>query len=86
MLIALLVARWSSLVARCSQLPPQDLDDETVSKIVHATKLIANALNVTGPFNIQFIAKDREIKVCAPLKQKKEKKSGHGQGGHPRQG
>ena len=30
---------------------------------MHATKLIANALNVTGPFNIQFIAKDREIKV-----------------------
>src|SRR6202012_2200103 len=27
------------------------------------TRKIGNALNVTGPFNIQFIAKDQEIKV-----------------------
>ena len=44
-------------------LPPQDLDPETVKRIEDATKNIANALNVTGPFNIQFIAKDNEIKV-----------------------
>lgn len=44
-------------------LPPQDLDGETVSKIRDATAKIAKALAVTGPFNIQFIAKDREIKV-----------------------
>lgn len=44
--------------------PPQDLDPETVKKIELATKKIANALNVTGPFNIQFIAKNNEIKVC----------------------
>jgi len=44
-------------------LPPQDLDPETVRRIVVATQKIANALNVTGPFNIQFIAKDNEIKV-----------------------
>ncbi|KAL8939668.1 MAG: hypothetical protein Q9211_002633, partial [Gyalolechia sp. 1 TL-2023] len=44
-------------------LPPQDLDPRTVSRIEDATRRIADALNVTGPFNIQFIAKDNEIKV-----------------------
>lgn len=44
-------------------LPPQDLDSETVRKIEDATRKIGNALNVTGPFNIQFIAKNNEIKV-----------------------
>lgn len=44
-------------------LPPQDLDPQTVSRIEDATKKIGDALNVTGPFNIQFIAKDNEIKV-----------------------
>ncbi|TPX36935.1 hypothetical protein SmJEL517_g00916 [Synchytrium microbalum] len=44
-------------------LPPQDLDPETVRKIEVATRKIAMALNVTGPLNIQFIAKNNEIKV-----------------------
>ncbi|KAH8109140.1 carbamoyl-phosphate synth [Phellopilus nigrolimitatus] len=44
-------------------LPPQDLDPETVRRIEEATAKIANALNVTGPFNIQFIAKNNDIKV-----------------------
>ncbi|KAF2103300.1 carbamoyl-phosphate synth [Rhizodiscina lignyota] len=44
-------------------LPPQDLDPETVRKIEDATRKIGNALNVTGPFNIQFIAKDNEVRV-----------------------
>ncbi|CAB4376032.1 unnamed protein product [Rhizophagus irregularis] len=44
-------------------LPPQDLDPETVRKIESATQEIGNALNVTGPFNIQFIAKNNDIKV-----------------------
>ena len=44
-------------------LPPQDLDPRTVQRIEDATKKIGEALNVTGPFNIQFIAKDNEIKV-----------------------
>ncbi|KAI4165542.1 MAG: hypothetical protein LQ342_000955 [Letrouitia transgressa] len=44
-------------------LPPQDLDPQTVRRIEVATRKIANALDVTGPFNIQFIAKDNEIKV-----------------------
>lgn len=44
-------------------LPPQDLDAETVRKIEIASRKISNALNITGPFNIQFIAKNNEIKV-----------------------
>lgn len=44
-------------------LPPQDLDPETVRRIEIATQKIGNALNVTGPYNIQFIAKNNEIKV-----------------------
>lgn len=44
-------------------LPPQDLDPETVRKIEDATRKIGLSLNVTGPFNIQFIAKNNEIKV-----------------------
>ncbi|RDB22075.1 Protein pyrABCN [Hypsizygus marmoreus] len=43
--------------------PPQDLDPQTVRQIEEATAKIGNALNVTGPFNIQFIAKNNEIKV-----------------------
>ena len=44
-------------------LPPQDLEPQTVRRIEIATSKIAAALNVTGPFNIQFIAKNNEIKV-----------------------
>jgi len=44
-------------------LPPQDLDPETVRQIEDATRKIGAALNITGPYNIQFIAKDNEIKV-----------------------
>ncbi|WFD43066.1 Carbamoyl-phosphate synthase [Malassezia psittaci] len=44
-------------------LPPQDLEPETVRRIEVATGKIGAALNVTGPFNIQFIAKNNEIKV-----------------------
>lgn len=43
--------------------PPQDLEPETIARIEEATRKIGYALNVTGPFNIQFIAKDNEIKV-----------------------
>ncbi|GMM47057.1 bifunctional carbamoylphosphate synthetase/aspartate transcarbamylase [Pichia kluyveri] len=43
--------------------PPQDLAKETVDRIVEATAKIGKALDVTGPFNIQFIAKNNEIKV-----------------------
>lgn len=44
-------------------LPPQDLDPETVRRIEEATRKIGEELKVTGPYNIQFIAKDNEIKV-----------------------
>lgn len=44
-------------------LPPQDLEPETVRRIEDATSKIVEALNVTGPCNIQFIAKNNEIKV-----------------------
>ncbi|KNC78888.1 protein URA1 [Sphaeroforma arctica JP610] len=43
--------------------PPQDLDEKTMSRIVAATAAIAQGLRVTGPMNIQFIAKDQTIKV-----------------------
>ncbi|KAJ2157634.1 Carbamoyl-phosphate synthase [Coemansia sp. RSA 552] len=43
--------------------PPQDLDPVTVKKIGEATAAIGQALRVTGPYNIQFMAKNNEIKV-----------------------
>ena len=43
--------------------PAQDLTDSTVTKISNATRAIAEALHINGPFNIQFIAKDDEVKV-----------------------
>ena len=43
--------------------PPQDLEPTTIRRIEEATRKIGAALNVTGPFNIQFIAKDNDIKV-----------------------
>lgn len=44
-------------------LPPQDLDPETVRRIEVATAKIAASLHITGPMNIQFIAKNNDIKV-----------------------
>ncbi|CAK7564461.1 MAG: Carbamoyl-phosphate synthase [Sporothrix epigloea] len=44
-------------------LPPQDLERTTIRRIEEATRKIGAALNITGPFNIQFIAKDNDIKV-----------------------
>lgn len=44
-------------------LPPQDLEPTTIKRIEEATRKIGEALNITGPFNIQFIAKDNDIKV-----------------------
>ncbi len=43
--------------------PAQDLDEETVRKVEEASRKIARALHVTGPFNIQFLAKENQIKV-----------------------
>lgn len=44
-------------------LPPQKTYLETVRRIKKVSKRIAKSLNITGPFNIQFIAKENEIKV-----------------------
>ena len=43
--------------------PPKDLNDETLAKIEKITQKIAKALHVKGPFNMQLIAKDNELKV-----------------------
>ncbi len=44
-------------------LPPQRTYLETMRRVKIVTKKVAKALKITGPFNIQFIAKDNEIKV-----------------------
>ncbi len=44
-------------------LPPQRTYLETMRRVKIITKEIAAALEITGPFNIQFIAKDNEVKV-----------------------
>jgi carbamoyl-phosphate synthase large subunit len=44
-------------------LPPQKLYIETIRRTREIGREIAGALRITGPFNIQFIAKDNEIKV-----------------------
>jgi carbamoyl-phosphate synthase large subunit len=44
-------------------LPPQKLYIETIRRIREIGREIARALEITGPFNIQFIAKANEIKV-----------------------
>ncbi|CAL8100609.1 unnamed protein product [Orchesella dallaii] len=43
--------------------PPQDLNEETLLKIKTIVNAIARSLEVTGPLNIQLIAKDNELKV-----------------------
>ncbi len=43
--------------------PPQKIYFETVRRIKRAAKSIAKELNISGPFNIQFLAKDNDIKV-----------------------
>ena len=45
------------------QFPPQKLYIETVRRIKRVSRDIAKALNISGPFNIQYLAKDNEIKV-----------------------
>ncbi|MDR2562871.1 MAG: carbamoyl-phosphate synthase (glutamine-hydrolyzing) large subunit [Prevotellaceae bacterium] len=45
------------------QFPPQKIYVETVRRIKRVSREIARALNITGPFNIQFLAKDNDIKV-----------------------
>ncbi len=45
------------------QFPPQKLYVETVRRIKRISKQIAKELNISGPFNIQYLAKDNDIKV-----------------------
>ena len=45
------------------QFPPQKLYVETVRRIKKISKKIAHELQISGPFNIQFLARDNEIKV-----------------------
>jgi carbamoyl-phosphate synthase large subunit len=45
------------------QFPPQKIYIETVRRIKRISREIAKALNITGPFNIQYLAKDNDIKV-----------------------
>ncbi len=44
-------------------LPPQTLNDETKRNIEAVGRAIAQALEITGPFNIQFLAKDNQVYV-----------------------
>ena len=43
--------------------PPQKIYFETVRRIKRISRQIAKELNITGPFNIQFLARDNDIKV-----------------------
>jgi len=45
------------------QFPPQKLYVETVRRIKRISRLIARELHISGPFNIQYLAKGNEIKV-----------------------
>ena len=45
------------------QFPPQRLYVETARKVKKVARKIAKALEISGPFNIQFLAKDNNIRV-----------------------
>ena len=45
------------------QFPPQKLYVETMRRIKKVSSQIAQALHISGPFNIQFLAKNNDIKV-----------------------
>ena len=45
------------------QFPPQKLYVETVRRIKRISREIARELHISGPFNIQFLARDNDIKV-----------------------
>lgn len=45
------------------QFPPQKLYVETARRIKKISKQIARELNISGPFNIQFLARENDIKV-----------------------
>jgi len=43
--------------------PPQKIYFETVRRIKRISREIAHELNISGPFNIQFLARENDIKV-----------------------
>lgn len=43
--------------------PPQKLYVETIRRVKRIARQIAKALEITGPFNMQLLAKDNDIKV-----------------------
>ncbi|HLO59316.1 MAG TPA: carbamoyl-phosphate synthase (glutamine-hydrolyzing) large subunit [Bacteroidales bacterium] len=43
--------------------PAQKIYFETMRRIKRISRMIAKELNISGPFNIQFLAKDNDIKV-----------------------
>ncbi|MBR3020754.1 MAG: carbamoyl-phosphate synthase (glutamine-hydrolyzing) large subunit [Bacteroidaceae bacterium] len=45
------------------QFPPQKLYVETVRRIKRISRQIAKELHISGPFNIQYLARDNDIKV-----------------------
>jgi carbamoyl-phosphate synthase large subunit len=44
-------------------IPPQKLYFETVHQVKRIAKAIVNELKITGPFNIQYLAKENKVKV-----------------------
>ena len=45
------------------QFPPQKLYVETVKRIKRISRQIAKELHISGPFNIQYLARENDIKV-----------------------
>ena len=45
------------------QFPPQKLYCETIRRIKRVSRMIAQELHISGPFNIQFLARENDIKV-----------------------
>lgn len=44
-------------------LPPQRINEQTMNEIKQVGEKLAKALEISGPFNIQFLAKDNKIQV-----------------------
>ncbi len=45
-------------------LPAQKLYAETINRIKKVAGAIALSLNITGPFNIQFLSRDNQVRVA----------------------
>ena len=54
---------FASFSVHITHIQTQKLYVETIRRIKKITKKVAKALNITGPFNIQFLSKDNDIKV-----------------------